>query len=199
MAAIFLVHSFRQPQVLAGISGLGSYNEGVYFGSALRLVDGYIPYRDFTFLHPPGLPVLLAPAAALGQVAGEQAGLAYARMLTAAAAVAVVVLGMMIVRYRGRIAMPVAGTALACSPRMVEVAMTVELEPYFVLFCLLGVFALFGRDGGVGGSRPRTSAGGLALGFACAIKVWALARRDSSRCRRTGRPVLPAGPADVPA
>lgn len=37
-----------------GLSGIGNYDDTVYFGSALALVHGQLPYRDFLLLHPPG-------------------------------------------------------------------------------------------------------------------------------------------------
>ncbi|MEU7893379.1 tetratricopeptide repeat protein [Nonomuraea sp. NPDC049152] len=175
LSVSLFAHKFSQPHVLMGIHQFGSYNEGVYFGSALRLVDGYFPYRDFTLLHPPGLTLILAPVAALSQVVGEQSALAIARLLSAGAAVAVVVLGTLVVRFRGRVAMLTAGVVLACSPRTSDVATTVELEPYYVFLCMLGAFALFGSTGDLTVSRRRTFAGGLAFGLACTVKVWAFA------------------------
>jgi alpha-1,2-mannosyltransferase len=89
------------------------------------LTNGYLPHRDFTFLHPPGLPLILAPIAALSHVVGEPVAMAIARLLTAVTAVGVVVLATWIVRYRGRIAMTTTGLVLACSPRTVDVHKTV--------------------------------------------------------------------------
>jgi tetratricopeptide (TPR) repeat protein len=158
-----------------GIRQPTPYNDGVYFGAALRLVSGNLPYRDFTFLHPPGLPIILSPIAALGSIVGEQVAMAIARLLTALTAVGVVVLGTWIVRYRGRVAMMTTGFALACFPLNVDYANSIDLEPYYVMLCLLGTLALFGSTGAFTSSHRRTFVGGLAFGFACAVKVWALA------------------------
>ena len=100
--------------------------------------------------------------------------MAIARVLTAVTAVGVAVLGALVVRHRGRVAMMTTGLALACLPITVDVANTVDLEVYYLVFCLLGTLALFGSTGAFTSSRRRTFVGGLAFGFACTVKVWAL-------------------------
>ena len=47
------------------------------------------------------------------------------------------------------------------------------LEPWLVLFCLLGALAVFDGDR-LAGSRRRLVWGGVAFGFAGAVKVWAI-------------------------
>jgi hypothetical protein len=69
-------------------------------------------------------------------------------------------------------------TAVACGilavyPSGVNAAHTVLLEPWVVLFCLLGALAMF--DGSEIAARwPRLAWGGMAFGFAAAIKLWAV-------------------------
>jgi hypothetical protein len=149
-----------------GYSGIG-YDDGVYTGAALHLVHGVLPYRDFVLLHPPGISLLLAPFAALGHARGV---LGAARALTIVAAVANATLAAVVLRYRSAAAMFVAGTALACFPLAVTADQTVLLEPYLICFCLLGAVSLFQR-GRFAGSW-RLLLGGLALGFATAVKIW---------------------------
>jgi hypothetical protein len=36
------------------LSGFTQYDDGVYFGNAVRLVQGAIAYRDFAMVQPPG-------------------------------------------------------------------------------------------------------------------------------------------------
>src|ERR1700745_1451747 len=55
----------------------------------------------------------------------------------------------------------------------VQPAHTVLLEPWLVLFCLLGALAVFDGDQ-LTGSWRRLVWGGLAFGFAGAVKVWAI-------------------------
>jgi hypothetical protein len=50
--------------------GVTEYDDGPYFGSAVRLVDGALPYRDFVLVQPPGIPLLMVPAALAGKPAG---------------------------------------------------------------------------------------------------------------------------------
>ncbi len=66
------------------------YDDGADFGSALRLVGGAIPYRDFITVQPPGITFLMAPAALLAKLAGTDAAMAAGRILTAAAGAAAV-------------------------------------------------------------------------------------------------------------
>ena len=47
--------------------GLTEYDDGSYFGSAVHLVGGILPYRDFVFVQPPGILLLMAPAALVAQ------------------------------------------------------------------------------------------------------------------------------------
>lgn len=174
LSALLATCELARSRALTGLHPRDPYNDGVYFGSALRLVGGHLPYRDFVFLHPPGIAIVLAPIAALSHVVGEPAGLAVARLLTAGAQVGVVVVGTLTLRYRGRVAMVATGVALACFPLAVDVANTVQLEPYYVFFCLLGTLALFGPSGSFTTQRNRLFMAGLAFGFACVIKAWAL-------------------------
>ena len=45
------------------LSGFTQYDDGVYFGNALRLVHGAIAYRDFAMVRPPGAMLLMTPVA----------------------------------------------------------------------------------------------------------------------------------------
>src|SRR5262245_35449743 len=44
-----------------GAVGTADYDEGVYVGAAALFTRGFVPYRDFGFLHPPGLVLFLSP------------------------------------------------------------------------------------------------------------------------------------------
>lgn len=56
------------------------YDDGVFFGAAAAVVNGRLPYRDFFFVHPPGIALILAPFALVGQVIGDANGFALARV-----------------------------------------------------------------------------------------------------------------------
>src|SRR5262249_60876208 len=72
--------------------GLTEYDDGSYFGSAVHLVGGILPYRDFIFVQPPGILLLMAPVALVAKVTGTAAGIAIGRVLTMLASAAGVVL-----------------------------------------------------------------------------------------------------------
>jgi hypothetical protein len=176
------------------VLGGGEYDDGVYLGAALRLMNGAAPYRDFTFLHPPGIILLLSPLAALARWTGTRAFTGEARVLTALVASANAGLLAWLLRHRGTPAMLIAGGTLAVFPLAVAADHTVLLEPYLVLFCLLGATAMFAGDSLA--SRKRLVWAGVAFGFAGAVKIWAifpLAVALGScvpRFRRSGGPLL---------
>lgn len=163
------LYQLARPGYLFGVT---EYDDGVYFGFAVRLVQGELPYRDFASVQPPGIIVLMAPLAALAKVVGTASGLAVARVLTVCAGAANVALLGRLVRHRGAVAAAVACGLLAVYPDDVAAAHTLLLEPWLNLFCLIGAVAVVKEDGPV--SRRRLVWGAIAFGFAGAIKVWAI-------------------------
>ncbi len=152
--------------------GVGEYDEGPDFGSAILLVHGVLPYRDYVLVHPPGITLLMAPAALVSRLAGTPWAIATARILTALASAGAVVLGGLIVRHRGVFAVAAACGLIAIYPGSVQAAPVVLLEPWLVLFCLVGTMLAFDKDSPASGGRLMWS--GVAFGFAIAIKVWAV-------------------------
>ncbi|HEV2373678.1 MAG TPA: hypothetical protein VGS19_16080 [Streptosporangiaceae bacterium] len=152
--------------------GLTEYDDGPYFGSAVRLTQGILPYRDFVLVQPPGITLLMLPAALLAKVTGTAWGLAIGRILTAAAGAAGVVLMGLLIRHRGFFATVVACGVVAVFPDSVAAAHTVLVEPWLVLFCLLGLVLVF--DGDRLRSGRRLVWGGVAFGFAGAVEGWAI-------------------------
>lgn len=63
-----------------GLFGYGNYDDAVYYASALALMNGRLPYRDFLVLHPPGIMLALSPFALLARWIGEPDSLALARI-----------------------------------------------------------------------------------------------------------------------
>jgi alpha-1,2-mannosyltransferase len=153
--------------------GVGDYDDGADFGSALRLIHGVLPYRDFIIVQPPGSTLLMTPAAAVSSFAGTAGAIAAGRILTALASAAAVVLGGLLVRHRGVFATIVTCGLIAIYPGSVQAAHTVLLEPWLTAFCLAGAVAVFDRDRLTDSGR-RLAWGGAALGFAGAVKVWAI-------------------------
>jgi hypothetical protein len=168
-AAFLRFYQLTRPGYLLGVT---EYDDGVQFGDAVRLVSGVVPYRDFVVMQPPGSIVLMAPVALLAKVTGSAWGLAIARLLTAAADTACVALLGLLVRHRGPVAAGIACGIYAVYPDALAAAHTFLLEPWLNLFCLVGALLVFEGDRLADGRR--LAWGGVAFGFAAAVKLWAL-------------------------
>jgi Glycosyltransferase family 87 len=159
------------------LTGFTQYDDGVYIGNALRLVNGVIPYRDFAMVQPPGSMLLMVPAALVGKVFGSTSALAAARILTVGADTANVVLAGLLVRHRGPLAAGVSSGCYAVYPAALNASQSLFLEPWLNLFCLLGAVFLFDGDRITsGGGQQRTRGAlwaGVCFGFAAAVKIWA--------------------------
>lgn len=164
------VYGLSRPGFLLGIN---EYDEGTDFGSAIRLVHGALPYRDYVMVQPPGITLLMFPVAFATKAAGTDIGLAAGRAITALAGAAAVPVVGLLTRHRGLFATLVACGALAIYPDSILAARTVLLEPWLVLFCLLGALALFDGDH-IASSARRVFLGGVLFGFAGTVKVWAI-------------------------
>jgi hypothetical protein len=144
-----------------------------YFGGAVRLVHGVLPYRDFVQVEPPGFQVLVSPVALLTNLIGTRNGLALVRLsMIAVAALNVVMVGRLL-RRRGSTAVLVACGLTALAPAVGYALHTVLLEPVVDLFCLFAAVLLFEEDSTTSGRRVVVA--GLALGFAASIKFPAVA------------------------
>jgi hypothetical protein len=164
------VFLLTRPGQLLGVS---EYDDGPYFGSALRLLHGIMPYRDFVLVQPPGITVLMVPAALLAKLTGTAWGMAVGRILTMLASVAAVALVGLLVRHRGVLATLIACGIAATYPASVTASHTVLVEPWLVLFCLIGAVAVFDGDR-LATSRRRLAWGGVAFGFGGAVEAWAI-------------------------
>lgn len=169
MAVFLRLYQLFRPGYLLGVT---EYDDGILFGNAVRLVNGTIPYRDFAVVQPPGSIVLIAPVALLAKVTGTAWGLGIARILTVGADSACVALLGMLVRHRGPLAAGVASGVYAVYPDALVAAHTFLLEPWLNLFCLIGALLVF--DGDRMACDRRLAWGGVAFGFAVAVKLWAL-------------------------
>jgi alpha-1,2-mannosyltransferase len=167
-AAICVVHLVRGHALL----GLVEYDDGVYVGGALRSVRGVMPYRDFAFGHPPGILLLLLPLAIASFSFSTRPLMGAARAQTALVTGANVFFLARLVKHRGTGTVLLCGVLLAVYPPAVFADKTAMLEPYLVLFCLLGAALMF--DGDDLASPRRLTCAGVALGFAGAVKIWAV-------------------------
>ena len=153
--------------------GVNEYDDGNYFGSAVRLINGALPYRDFLIVQPPGITLLMVPAALLSKVTGTAWGMAVGRLLTVLVGGAAVTLAGLLVRHRGVLATVIVCGISAVYPDSIQAAKTVLVEPWLVLFCLIGALAVFDSDH-LARSRRRIFWGGAALGFGGAVEPWAI-------------------------
>jgi len=174
LPALFsLAIGFWQLATPGAISGLTAYDDGVYFGAALQWVNGSWPYRDFVFLHPPGIILLMSPIALFGKAFGTGNGLTVARVCTEFVATLNVVLVVVLVRRHGRVAAVLAGTLLALFPLAVANSSTLTLEPYLVFFVLAASVALVRAISSVNPNHWLVASGAL-FGVAGLVKIWAI-------------------------
>lgn len=139
-----------------------------YLGAAVRLMNGSLPYRDFVFLQPPGIVVILSPFALLSHLVGTRGALAAVRLLTPIVAGSNVLLVGQLVRHRGRLATLVACGLMALYPAERYALNAGLLEPITDLFCLAGACLIFDRDQLAG--RRNMLLGGVLFGVAGAVK-----------------------------
>src|SRR4029077_15600957 len=93
------LYQLSRPGYLLGIT---EYDDGTDFGSAVRLINGALPYRDFIMVQPPGITLLMAPVALATKAAGTVAGMAAGRGPTALARAAATPLAGLLTPPRGR-------------------------------------------------------------------------------------------------
>jgi alpha-1,2-mannosyltransferase len=163
-------YQYTRPGFLLGVT---EYDDGPYFGSAVRLVHGSLPYKDFILVQPPGITLLMSPAGLLTYWTGTAWGLAIGRILTVLAGTAGVALAGLLVRHRGPLAVLLTCGIMAVYSDGVAAAHTVLVEPWLVLFCLAGAVAVFDGDR-ITASTRRLAWGGVLLGFAGAVEAWAI-------------------------
>jgi len=173
VAAALLGVLLLQSLMHGHLTGNDEYDDGVYFGASLQLLHGILPYRDFAFIQPPMVSVLLLPFAALSGVAGTAHGFEAARIFIDLVTTANVVLAGLLVRHRPTLQVLVSTGIMAAYPATVRASQTVLLEPLLVFFCLAGLLSLFDGDK-ITTSQRRIVACGVLFGVAGATKLWAV-------------------------
>jgi hypothetical protein len=157
------------------LTGIVEYDDGPYVGSAILLTHGVLPYRDYIFVQPPGITLIMFPVALLARLGwtGTTAVMATGRILTALASTAGVPLVGLLVRRRGVAAVTIGCGLLAVYSGSIEASHTVLLEPWLALLCLLGALIVI-SDGKLTASRRRLCWGGVVFGLAGAVELWAV-------------------------
>jgi len=166
------------PVVQAGLlRGAMSYDEGVHLQVAQRLLAGQVTYRDVLFVHPPGVVLAQVPIAWLGQLVGEPSALAVSRCLAMGMGAATAVLVARLLLPRGLAAAGVGGAVAAMFGPAVAADRVALLEGALSLGLVLALTALaaLGRTSPLSErSRRALVLGGVAIGLAASVKVWAL-------------------------
>jgi hypothetical protein len=165
-----------------GFSSVLGYDDAVYYAGAVGLVYGRMPYRDFLLLHPPGILLALAPAAAVGRWVGEVAGWEVSRIAWMLIGCCTSVLVARILLRFGKLAALLGGGVYAVFPGAVLVERTTLLEG-LTNFCLASALALLvprlvsgspQRDLGRAGHLVVPLAAGILLGLATTVKIWSV-------------------------
>jgi hypothetical protein len=173
-AAVFLLGFAMYLWQLSVPTFLQLYDSGVYFAASLHLVSGVLPYRDFTFVQPPGILWLMSPVALLARATGTHDGFVVARVVSAFTTAFNAATLAWLVRHRGRVAMLFAGVGLALTPVAVFFSSGVRLEPYCLFFVLMGAAVVSrGLEGTDGLSTSALVRAGVLFGVAGAIEFWA--------------------------
>jgi hypothetical protein len=152
------------------LTGVTEYDDGVYLGGSIRLLQGVIPYKDFAFVQPPGILLLMTPVALLTKFTTATHAMAAARILTALASTACVPLAGSLMRHRGPLVTLVTSGILAIYPDDITTAHTLILEPWMNLLLLIGACLAF-RGGRLAPPRWLLWAG-VAIGAATSVKLW---------------------------
>ncbi len=170
LGLLLRLYQLSRPGFLFSVN---EYDDGPYFGSAVRLVNGAVPYRDFLIVQPPGITLLMIPVALVSKVTGTAWGMATARILTSLVGAASVALAGLLIRHRGVLATVIVCGIMAVYPDAIQATKTLLVEPWLVLFCLIGALAVFDGDHFTTRTR-RLVWGGVAFGFGGAVEPWAI-------------------------
>jgi hypothetical protein len=147
------------------------FDEGVYFSASALLFQGVHPYRDFVFVHPPGLLYVLGLATALVKWLGVSNAFLVTRWMAAlAGGCSTFLAGRMTARWVGPLGGVVAALLYAFHPEAVGVERGPFLEPVLNVVCLSMANAwLAPREK----ATPWTFAlAAMFCGLAISIKLW---------------------------
>ena len=159
----------RTGGLLSGIQ----YDDGVYLWSAALLVGGHLPYLDFTFLHPPGVILAMAPFGAIVDGGDPRNAVILGRsLMLVVAALNILLIADLGRRWRGWPTGLLAASLYAISLGAMIADATILLEPFLNLACLAAL------DVWLAGERTRQTARrcvliGILLAVGLSFKLWA--------------------------
>jgi len=132
--------------------GVLEYDDGVYYAAARLLLDSYLPYSDFSIVHPPGVSLVLLPAAVFGYLLGDPIGMVAGRVemqlvvalnIVLVYRLAALLAGDAVTRSRRGL---VAAALYAVMPNAIVAGQTILLEPLATCACLAAVWLLLRHD-----------------------------------------------------
>lgn len=171
VTAVFVVGMAVLLWELATPEFLSFYDSGAYVAAAARLFEGHLPYRDFTFVQPPGILLALSPEALIGRITNSHDAFVVARWASGVVTSLNASLVAMLVRRWGRVAMLAAGSAVATLPVAIYTTSSIKLETYSLFFALLAGVVLLGPKADIAfASTRRVLIAGLLFGFAVSFK-----------------------------
>jgi hypothetical protein len=156
-----------------GLRGFYNYDPAVYYAAAVGMARGMLPYRDFLLLHPPGVPLLLLPFAALGQVTSDSTGMAAARLAMMAMGSVTAIIITRTLRSAGVVPALIGGLAYAVYWPAVYSERATWLEGPGSFLLAVALWLLIAPPRFLE-TRPRWTyaLAGAALAFACLTKMW---------------------------
>jgi hypothetical protein len=149
------------------------YDDGVWFGTAVRLAHGILPYRSFVDDQPPGVPVAMLPFGLLSRWVGTRAAFAAARTVIPLVQSAGIVAVGRTVAHRGPLTVALACGGMAVYPVCLIDQRTVMLEPFCAALCLMGLATLF-QEGRLSTGTARLVVAGAWFGLAGSCKAFAV-------------------------
>jgi hypothetical protein len=138
------------------------YDEGVYVSASALMWRGVLPYRDFVFVHPPGVPMLLGLFTAW-PLKPSHMMIAIRVAMTFVGAGNVLFLGLLVRRHAGIAGGLIAAVLYASYPEAVYGERGAFLEPLLNLACLCFVASW---------SVPRMRTAVIAGAWMVLIKSW---------------------------
>lgn len=142
------------------------FDEAVYFIGAQHLWSGELPYRDFLFVHPPGMLVALTPAAWLADLVGDSSAMAAAKVVFALVGAACAGLVAWLLLRFGAAAALFGGSLYAVWSAAVWGETMLMMGPLLNLALLVALVLLRRPEGAL--------VAGVVLGLAVTVKLWAL-------------------------
>jgi len=132
-----------------GYSVISVYDPYVYYTAPVAVDFGFLPYRDFTFLHPPGVIVAMMPFAWIGGLAGDRQGLMTASVFIVVMTACVAALLAWMVRGLGVIPSLIAGLIPGLLHDEVTTDIQAQLEPFYNTEFIVGMAVLGAALAGV--------------------------------------------------